>query len=74
MQTPRSEQPKKTHGAGRAGQVQEQLLGPWGHPHGQGTAGGSGEERKVPEHQGEHSKAIRALSAEDQLASITDFI
>lgn len=75
MQTPRSEQPKKMHRAGRAGQAQEQLLGPWGHPHGQGTAGRrSGKGRKVPKHQGEHSKAVRALSAEDQLASITDFI
>lgn len=74
MQTPRSEQPKKMHRAGGAGKVQEQLLGLRGHPHGQGSAGGSEEERKVPEYQGEHSKAVRALSAEDQLASITDFI
>lgn len=73
MQTPRSEQPKKIHRASRAGQVQEQLLGPWGHPPmARGLQGEVG--KKVPDHQGEHSKAVRALSAEDQLASITDFI
>lgn len=53
--------------------MQEQLLGPWGHPPmARGLQGEVG--KKVPDHQGEHSKAVRALSAEDQLASITDFI
>jgi len=41
-------------------------------PRGCGTR--SGEGGKVSEHRGERGKAVRALSAEDQLASITDFI
>lgn len=56
----------------------------WGRPH-RGTMATGGRDRgqhpwggedtgKVLERQGEPGEAVRAVSAEDQLASITDFI
>lgn len=71
-------------GAERDVQGGERPPGSWGRPHGKTMATGGrdrgqhpwgGEDTgKVLERQGEPGEAVRAVSAEDQLASITDFI